>query len=225
MAIFKFKPDNKVINILRIIKNVFFAVILTIFALVLVFTMISRISGKAPSIMGYSVYRVTSGSMKPALQVGNVILSKSCGKNELNIGDIVTYMGRSGDFDGKIVTHRIVKAPYYESGAYYIVTKGDNNPSNDSPVLLDDVLGKMQNKLSFISAIYDFFITPWGLIAIILLIIAAFFNEIIIFIKNLIGFKDEDEANLEKIIERYKKEQETEKQQQISENNENESES
>lgn len=209
----KFKkpnPDSKIINILIGIKNTFFAVILTLFAVVLVFTMVSRVSGKAPSLMGYSVYRISSGSMEPTLKIGEVILSKECDVTSLKVGDIITYEGEAGEFKDKIVTHRVVREPYYESGNYYLVTKGDDNPADDTPISGDQVLGKMECELGFISALYDFFITPWGLISIILLIVLAFFNEIIIFIKSLIGFKEEDENSLEKIIERYKKEQEAE---------------
>ncbi|MCR5653071.1 MAG: signal peptidase I [Ruminococcus sp.] len=207
MATKKAESGKKVLKILRIIKNVLLAVILTIFALILVLTMVSRISGNAPSMFGYSIYRVTSGSMEPSLKVGDVILSKSCGASELKVGDVVTYMGRSEEFKGKLVTHRIVKAPFFDSGGQYIITKGDSNPSNDSPVNLDDVMGVMQTKLGFVSVIYDFFVTPWGLIGIILLIILAFSNEIVILIQSILGFKKDDEDSLEKIIERYQKEQ------------------
>ncbi len=207
MKIKKPKPDSKILKILILIKNIFFAVILTLFAAILVVTMISRVSGKAPSLMGYSVYRISSGSMEPTLKVGEVILSKSCDPESIAVGDIVTYEGQRGEFKDKIVTHRVERGPYSQSGERYIVTKGDNNPASDSPVNVNDILGKMECKLGAVSALYDFFVTPWGLISIILLIVLAFFNEIIIFVKSLLGFKEDDENSLESIIERYKNEQ------------------
>lgn len=200
--------ESRLLNALRIIKNTFFAVILTLLVAILIVTMLSRVSGKAPSLMGISVYRISSGSMAPTLQVGDVILSRACDPVELKVNDIVTYEGVSGEFEGKTVTHRVVKEPYLDGGDYYIVTRGDNNPADDSPISVDHVLGKMEIKLTVLTALYDFFVTPWGLICIILLIILAFFNEIIIFIKSLLGFKEEKEAALDDIILRYKKQQE-----------------
>ena len=123
-------------------------------------------------------------------------------------GDIVTYNGTSGEMAGKLVTHRVKKPPFLKDGEYYIVTKGDANAFADPDVKVSEVFGIVQNKIPVLTFIYNIFVTPWGLLIIIALIILAFFNEIIIFVKSLLGIgcKEEKGESVEDIIERYKNE-------------------
>ena len=128
---------------------------------------------------------------------------------ELKAGDIITYDGRSGDFAGKRVTHRVVKEPYLNeaNGKYYLVTKGDDNPAEDTPITTDQVTGKYVKKLDWLQRLYDFFLTPWGLLTLIGLIVLAFFNEIINFARALGGHDDEEEhEDIQEIIARVQRE-------------------
>lgn len=202
---------KKVLKALKIGKNVLLTIVLVFLASTLVLTVIARVNGEAPTLFGYTVYRVTSGSMVPYLQVGDIILSHECDPMALKDGDVITYNGLSGQLAGKRVTHRVVKAPYVDEndGQYYLLTKGDDNPVEDAPVALSQVTGIMTGKLDFLKGLYDFFITPWGLLIIIALIIAAFFNEIINFGKALFGYGHEEEEDIQKVIERIQREDST----------------
>lgn len=199
----KNKQENKVFKTIRIIKNAIFAVILVALTAIVVLTVVTRISGKTPSIMGYTIYRVSSGSMVPTFKVGDIILCKDCDPIKLKKGDIITYDGTTGQFAGKCVTHRVVKEPYKKGGEYLLVTKGDDNPVEDTPIKTSQVTGKFQTKVEVLKSLYGFFITPWGLLIMILLILLAFSNEIIIFVRALIGHGDKKKVNIEEIIEKY----------------------
>lgn len=170
--------------------------------------MYTRISGGTPTLFGVSLFRVSSGSMEPELKIGDVILTGACDGKDVKTGDIVTYLGTSGSMSGKMVTHRVVKAPYTEQGNSYVVTKGDSNPYEDKPILTDRIQSKLITKVSILTFVYNVFITPWGLLILIGLIIFAFFNEILILIRAIlgIGYEEETDENVEKIIERYQKE-------------------
>lgn len=195
-------------RVFRVIRSVFLTVAIFALCAVMVHTIITRISGKTPSVFGYSVFRVSSGSMKPELEIGDVILVKECDPMTVREGDIVTYNGTQNEMAGKLVTHRVIKAPFQKDGVYYINTKGDANALPDPDVRVDEVFGKVQQKLAVLTFIYNIFVTPWGLLIIIALVILAFFNEIIIFVKSLlgIGYKEEKGESVEDIIERYKNE-------------------
>ena len=200
--------NNKVFKTIRIIKDVFLISLLLVLIGFVIVTLIARINGETPVLFGHAIYRVSSGSMVPYLQVGDIILCSDCDPMELKDGDIITYDGTEGEFAGKKVTHRVVKEPYINenNGEYYLVTKGDNNPVEDSPIRITQVTGRFVCKIELLRELYNFFVTPWGLLILISLIILAFSNEIYCFAKALLG-KDEDEGeDINEIIERIERE-------------------
>ena len=165
-------------SVLGKILNIFLTVILILLVVLIAFIMFMRISGKTPNIAGYMVFRVSTGSMEPDLMVGDVILSKSVDNPEdLKIGDVVTYQGIVGNYKDKLITHEIVQEPYYDNGTCYVVTQGIANYESDPPVSTENIVGIMVTKIPFINNIYNFFITPWGLLTAILLILLAFSGE------------------------------------------------
>ncbi len=145
--------------------------------------------------------------MEPELEIGDVILTSKCDGNKVKAGEIVTYKSTSGTMKGKLVTHRVVKPPYKSNGETYVVTKGDANNIDDEPITTAQIQAKLITKISILAFIYNIFITPWGLLLIIGLIIFAFFNEIVILAKAItgIGYEEKTES-VEDIIERYQKE-------------------
>lgn len=192
----------------KLIRNTILGIIIAILTAFIILTMLTRLTGGTPSAFGYSLFRVSSGSMTPVLNVGDVIVTQACDGNEVKKGDIITYKSESGEMSGKLVTHRVVKGPYKENGVSYIVTKGDANPLDDEPITTAQVESKLVTKVSILTSLYNVFVTPWGLLIIIALIIFAFFNEIIIFAKSVlgIGYEEEPKESVEDIIERYQKE-------------------
>ena len=203
------KPVNKVLRVFIIVKNVIFIVFLVLILGLLAITLTAHFNGETPKLFGHAVYRVVSGSMHPVLEKGDIILCRDCDPMELKAGDIITYDGRSGDFAGKRVTHRVVKEPYLNeaNGKYYLVTKGDDNPAEDTPITTDQVTGKYVKKLDWLQRLYDFFLTPWGLLTLIGLIVLAFFNEIVNFARALGGDDDEEEhEDIQEIIARVQRE-------------------
>lgn len=199
----------KALQVFNRVKNIVFVVIIFLIVAIIAMIMVVRLTGGTPSLFGFSLFRVSSGSMEPELKVGDIILVSSCDPLTLKEGDIVSYYGVADDVQGKLITHRVVKAPYKIGLDYYITTKGDVNSKEDSPIGIENIIGKYSIKVELLSAVYSFFITPWGLISLIALIIFAFFNEIVIFIRSLMGIGFEENSkkeSVEQIIERYRKE-------------------
>lgn len=209
-------------KVLRIIKNVILGTLIAFLTLVLIMSLVSRINGSSPALFGYSLYRVSSGSMAPELGVGDVILVHSCDGMDVKKDDIVTYVATSGEMSGKLITHRVVEAPYQEGSEYYLITKGDANEAEDDPVNVNQIEGKMLTKIGILKYLFDFFVTPWGLLAIIALIILAFSNEIVILVKAIFGIGYQQEESVEDIIERYQRENLEKNKQKLPEESEKE---
>jgi len=112
-------------------------VVLLLFVLVSVLVTKSR--GEIPSIFGFRMFIVESGSMTPTLAKGKVILSRTPqNRAGLAAGDIITFHAA----EGTVVTHRIIEVVRDEGGNVQYRTKGDNpiNAPDPVPVLPDNVI-------------------------------------------------------------------------------------
>lgn len=108
-------------NILKIVNNALFIIIIIILAGYFVLRMLNKIE----------IYGVTTGSMENNIHAGDYILIIR--KNDYNIGDIVTY--KKSDY---FITHRIVK-----KNNNIFVTKGDANNLEDDAINISDIEGKV----------------------------------------------------------------------------------
>ncbi|HEU5139287.1 MAG TPA: signal peptidase I [Bacillales bacterium] len=112
--------------------------VLFVLLLLMIFMVISsRAAGGNPSLFGYQLKTVLSGSMEPGIQTGSIIAVKPVKETkQFEKGDVITFKTR----DEKLVTHRVYKV--LGSGTQY-VTKGDNNEDPDpNPVLSQNIVAK-----------------------------------------------------------------------------------
>ena len=79
-----------------------------------------------------------------------MILSRETDINSLNIGEDVVYMGASGDFKDKIVTHQIIKIDETK-GEKYFHTKGIANSVEDPIVTSSQIMGRVVYKFKILS--------------------------------------------------------------------------
>lgn len=195
-----------VFRVLNIIKNIICWTLIVCLVSMLVIFFISRVNGETPSVFGYSILRVSSGSMKPELMVGDVIIDKKPENvAEIKKGDVVTFKG-SGNLSGRLVTHKVIKAPYHENGVLMLQTRGIANEIADEPIPTTDVTGIMVCKVPFLNTVFSVFLSPWGLIILIGLILLVFFDEIIAIIKILTGTSEpEKREDINEIITRLQK--------------------
>lgn len=137
--------------------------------------------------------RVSSESMEPELNVGDIILVKDVDAETLNKGDVITYHGKEGSVAGKLITHQIVSEPYEKDGIFYFTTRGIKPGALDDPEIDESqILGKVQCKIPIVGTIYDFFTQWYGLAAFAALLLIAFSSEIINLV-SILRNKDEDE--------------------------------
>ncbi|MCP3739745.1 signal peptidase I SipW [Rossellomorea sp. BNER] len=117
--------------------------ILLITLLFMLFIVISsKASGGEPTVFGYQLKTVLSGSMEPGIQTGSIIAIKPGGDmTRFEKGDVITFM----ESDDKLITHRIAEVKGEGQKVQYI-TKGDNNNAADSnPVLPTNVVGEYKD--------------------------------------------------------------------------------
>ena len=212
---------NKVFRIIKLIKNIICWTLIAVLVFTLVVFFMSRINGSTPSVFGYSIFRVSSGSMEPKLMVGDIILDKTVDNPEdLKVGDVITF--KSSDYGDLLVTHKVIKAPYEENGKLMLQTKGIANEVEDKPISVDNVKGIMICKVDYLDTVYNVFLSPWGLLILIALIVIIFFDEIITIVKILTNndksVKEADDIN--EIIDRLQAEKLKEQAEKVKEQSE-----
>ena len=119
------------------ITKLFLNIILTIVILLIILTIYSFIQlnilkQEYNTFFCYSIFNISSGSMKEAIQVDDLIITKE--EENLVEGDIITFLQ-----DDQIVTHRIIEV--LDNGNF--ITKGDANNSKDKIVEKQNVIGKV----------------------------------------------------------------------------------
>ncbi len=178
-------------------KNIFSVIILLVTFVLVIMLVFTRINGKTPELFGYQILRVSSSSMVPRLEVGDIILSQRVDDvTTLKQGDVITYKGEFGNYAGKSITHEVIVEPFQSEGTYYLQTKGIANDYPDPEIREDQIIGKMISTIPIFSAVYNFFMTPWGLIAILGFLAVLFINEIFA-LRQLVKENDDEEITIE----------------------------
>jgi signal peptidase len=105
--------------------------------IVAISTCITIISAGKVNPLGVSVEVVTSGSMAPAINTGDLVIVADEPDDSYSVGDVVTYVFSE---DGRLVTHRLVAKS--TDGTFTI--KGDANAMQDRhAVTASQFIGKV----------------------------------------------------------------------------------
>lgn len=123
------------------------------------------IGAALPGFGEYKVMTVLSGSMKPTIKEGSVIVVLE--SESYKEGDVITF--KSGRDAGIPTTHRIENVKV-EGGEVVYITKGDANPVVDiSETGESDVIGKVIFNISYLGYVVEFTKTPLGFVIIIII--------------------------------------------------------
>jgi signal peptidase I len=110
-------------------------VILGVVAALAVAVLVPRLAGATP-------FTVLTGSMRPSLPPGTLVVVKSKAAEELRVGDVITYQLESGQ--SAVVTHRITSVATNLKGESTFTTKGDYNDVADAkPVRPVQIRGEL----------------------------------------------------------------------------------
>ena len=115
-------------KVFKIIRRIVLDIIIAFLLAVIAFSITNK--NKPIPIFNHYFFTVLTGSMKPTLKPGNVIVVEKT--DSFKVKDIVSY--KKGD---KIVTHRIIKIEGDK-----VITKGDANNVADPAINKKDIIGK-----------------------------------------------------------------------------------
>lgn len=97
---------------------------------------LSHVSG-----FGWKALAIPTGSMRPNILPGSLVLVHRVPDSTLKVGDVITYANPMKQSD--TISHRIIKIYSIDGKIPSYITKGDANPSPDQPVVAGQVEGKV----------------------------------------------------------------------------------
>lgn len=113
------------------------------------------VKDRLPKVFGFALLTVVSGSMQPAIDIGDLIVIRQ--QSEYEVDDIVTYNnGRS------LVTHRLISIEGSSGNV-----KGDANNVADGSIPLSSIEGKVVWRIPRIGDVMLLARTPAGTLVII----------------------------------------------------------
>lgn len=103
------------------------------------------------AVWDYHFLRIISNSMDPTLTPNTCIIVKKVPEEELQVGDIITFVSHDSSIYGKFNTHRIYSIIHdNETGKKRYVTKGDFFEIPDgTSVTYEDIMGRFVTKVPF----------------------------------------------------------------------------
>ena len=119
--------NKKILNVLKKILVVLMIIFIIFFCYILYQKKVMKVG--MPNLFGYTGGAIVSGSMEPNIHIGDYVIVDVNGK--YNVGDVVMF--KRGNV---YIAHRVMNV--YDD---YIITKGDNNETEDVEIPKDSVVG------------------------------------------------------------------------------------
>lgn len=134
---------------------------------------------------GYRYLDILTGSMRPTMPEGTLVVIKKTSAENLKTGDVITFLPSKAE---SYVTHRIKAVN--KDGTF--ITKGDANNTEDlENVKSSQIAGKVVFKIAYLGAIF-MFIQKHSVMFIVLLAFVLFIPDVVRKVVDIVG-KDKNE--------------------------------
>lgn len=196
-------------KILLTLMNILSVLIIGAAVIVLCLVLMTR-PGEPPSIGGYTVFRITTGSMAPAYDTDTLILVKKTDPAKIKPGDVISFYSADPALEGSVNTHRVVETSG-DGVSWHYTTKGDaNNAVDQYGTDSDALIGKVVASSLFLGKLARLVSNPLIFIPVILIPLVVILITNVIHTISLAGkiAKDEEEQAVREAIRQLKQQQE-----------------
>ena len=169
-------------------------------------------AGQVPQVLGYSVFRVMTGSMEPEIREDSLLVVKKTPPEDIAPGDVISFFSPDPMLEGAVNTHRVVRIEK-ENGRTQFITKGDANVIEDTyPTDASALVGRVVFKSYGLGKVVSLLSNPlvFGIIILLPLLVILLMNLYrAVRIAADIAKKEEEEA-VRKALEEIKAKQNAE---------------
>lgn len=107
------------------------AIVLILVSVFVLLSVVLTPAGQVPQVLGYSVFRVMTGSMEPEIREDSLLVVQKTPPEDIAPGDIISFFSPDPMLEGAVNTHRVVRIEK-ENGRTQFITKGDANVIEDT---------------------------------------------------------------------------------------------
>ena len=187
---------KKTVKILKITASTLWWCVLIALFVLLGSIFRAKITGNVPSVFGYSIINVVSGSMEDEIPKGSYILIKKTEDEKIKKGDVISFYSTDPQIYGFLNTHRVVEDPIVTESGIEFVTKGDASPGNDTETAKGErLVGVYVKRLDILTGFANGLSSGALIITIICLLISTFL--LFVFLKLFIKTDKKDKHNRE----------------------------
>ena len=174
------KEDNKskgnAKKIIKIILIILYQILVIIAFILMAVIILQRVSNSNQSIGGYRIFRVVTGSMEPEYGIGEVVISKEVNPKDIKVGDDIVYLGKIGEYAGKIIMHNVVGINTDENGNLIFHARGlQSNSAEDPNIQADQIYGVVKFKSNILTVLYNLATNIYTVFFIIIILVLNVF--------------------------------------------------
>lgn len=212
-----FSKNDKIKKIIKILFKILYQLLMVICVILILIIVFQKISDNNKSIAGYRIFRVITGSMEPEYEVGTVVIAKETDPTEINIGDDIVYLGKFGEYSGRIIMHQVTAIDELEGGRRNFHAAGLYNTSVEDPQIDESqIFGVVKFQSGVLTTIYKLATSIYSAFIIISILVLNVFVSFKLSGKSL----NENIKYVEEDDDEYEEEEEAEEEQQTEEDNE-----
>ena len=165
------KPKSNKKGIIKIILKILYQILVILCLIVAAVIIMQKVTANNKSIAGYRMFRVITGSMEPEYDVGEVVISKEIDPKKIKVGDDIVYLGKYGDYNGKIIMHSVVGIDTDANGNLNFHAKGLHSSSVEDPqVKTDQIYGVVKYQSDILTILYKLATNIYSVFVIIIVL-------------------------------------------------------
>lgn len=165
------KPKSNKKGIIKIILKILYQILVILCLIVAAVIIMQKVTANNKSIAGYRMFRVITGSMEPEYDVGEVVISKETDPKKIKVGDDIVYLGKYGDYNGKIIMHSVVGIDTDANGKLNFHAKGLHSSSVEDPqIKADQIYGVVKYQSDILTILYKLATNIYSVFVIIIVL-------------------------------------------------------
>lgn len=142
-------------KIIKILLKVLYQIFMVLCALLIVIIVFQKITDNNKSVAGYRIFRVVTGSMEPEYDIGEVVISKETAPEAIEVGNDIVYFGKFGEYNGKIIMHKVTQIDVEENGERTFHAKGLYSGSIEDPqIKASQIYGVVKFRSGILTVLY-----------------------------------------------------------------------